>query len=218
MTGQTGIEIMENVSKALMSFPSEFRKGAAPVMMQHGQAYIGDLVTKRLSGRPGLNRRTGNLSRSFNARTQANTDGIVIDVSPQGPGSEYANLHEVGGTVKPVKSKYLWIPIAGNLTPSGVARITPTEAINRGGFFAKGIFFGRAITKRNIPQRSQHLGSTGYKGKSIAKGADITPLFVLKKSVTVPARLGAGRLWESSMSVLAGRLDTMAGQLLAGKT
>lgn len=215
MSAETGIEITENVSKALSSFPAEFRKGAAPIMMQHGQTYIADLVTKRLSGRPGLKLRTGNLSRSFNARTQANTDGIVVDVSPQGPGSEYANLHEVGGTVKPVRSKYLWIPIAGNLTPSGVARITPTEAINRGGFFAKGVFFGRALTKRNVPQRTQSTGRDGYKGKAIAKGADITPLFVLKKSVSVPARLGAGRLWEGSMPSLVERLDMMAGQLFA---
>jgi hypothetical protein len=31
-------------------------------------------------------------------------------------------------TIRPVNAKYLWVPIADNLNPSGVARLTPREA------------------------------------------------------------------------------------------
>lgn len=211
----TELEVMSAAAQnALSMYGDKFRRVARERMEAHGQQYINDLSTKRMSGRPGVNRRTGNLARSWRSRLYESPllGGIVIDINPEGPGSEYASLQEFGGTVVPKKSRYLWIPIAGNLTPTGAARITPREAIDRGGFFAKGVFFGKAITQRGIPQRSQHLGGAGYKGKVIARGENITPLFVLKKSVTVPGRLGARVLWAQSGPALTRSIDSAARQ------
>lgn len=194
------IVVTENVASALKQFGGKFRTRAATEMNRFGQSWVGELVSKRLSGRPGVNRRTGNLARSFKARVfdSALLNGVVLDVQPEGPGAAYADLQEFGGTITPKKAKYLWIPIAGNLTPAGVARITPTEAINRGGFFAKGVFFGKPIV-----------------GKSKATAKPV-PLFVLKKSVTVPGRMGAMPLWEQSMPSLVQRLDAVATSIAGG--
>lgn len=211
------IILTDNASTALRDYGVKFRRRAQTEMDRFGQDWTRKLVSERLSGRPGVNRRTGNLARAFKSRTYDSSllGGVVLDVQPEGPGAKYADLQEFGGTIKPVRAKNLWIPIAGNLTPAGVARITPTEAINRGGFFAKGVFFGKAITKR-APQASQHLGGKGYKGASFKRGETITPLFVLKKSVTVPGRMGATKLWADSMPSLTARLDAVASDLSKG--
>lgn len=211
------IILTDNASTALRDYGVRFRSRAQKEMERFGQDWTRRLVSERLSGRPGVNRRTGNLARSFKSRTFDSSllGAIVLDVQPEGPGSEYAHLQEFGGTIRPKRAKNLWIPIAGNLTPAGVARITPTEAISRGGFFAKGVFFGKALTKK-APQQSRALGGSGFKGKTIDRGAVITPLFVLKKSVTVKGRMGASRLWADSMPSLAARLDSVASALAKG--
>jgi len=194
------IILTDNATTALRDYGVKFRSRAQKEMDRFGQEWTRRLVSERLSGRPGVNRRTGNLARSFKSRTFDSSllNAIVLDVQPEGPGAKYANLQEFGGTIKPVRAKNLWIPIAGNLTPAGVARITPTEAINRGGFFAKGVFFGKPLV-----------------GRGKAK-ANPVPLFALKKSVTVPGRMGAERLWGESMPSLTARLDAVASALAKG--
>lgn len=196
------IILTDNASTALRDYGVRFRSRAQKEMERFGQDWTRRLVSERLSGRPGVNRRTGNLARSFKSRTFDSSllGAIVLDVQPEGPGSEYAHLQEFGGTIRPKRAKNLWIPIAGNLTPAGVARITPTEAINRGGFFAKGIFFGKPLV-----------------GRGKAQAAPV-PLFVLKKSVTVKGRMGASRLWADSMPSLTARLDSVASALAKGGT
>lgn len=188
------------IERALQAFPVQFKAESVRVMGAFGQQWVADLTQQRMSGRPGVNRRTGNLARSFRSRVydSAQRGGLVLDASPEGPGAAYANLQEKGGTIRPVKAKYLWIPIAGNLTAAGVARITPTEAITRGGFFAKGIFFGKPIVGRNKAT------------------APAVPLFALKKSVTVHGRLGASALWSSSAPRLLHGLDMAASRVLGG--
>lgn len=195
MIGGTEITVTENVSTALRDFGPKFRRGAAGEMNRFGQEWISELVSKRLSGRPGVNRRTGNLARSFKSKVTDSVllNAVVLDVQPEGPGSEYAGLQEFGGVVTPKKSKYLWIPTRENMTPSGVQRITPTEARSRGGFFAKGVFFGKPVV--------------GKKTKPV-------PLFILKKSVTVPGRMGATALWNQSTPRLVQRLDAVASVMI----
>jgi phage gpG-like protein len=114
----------------------------------------------------GLHVRTGDLRRSIRAqpveRTVAGVRGKVI----AGQDLPYAQIQEYGGTIVPVKAQYLAIPIGDTLTPAGVPRFGPREAEAAGykTFIAKNIIFG---TK---------------------PGEAATPLFVLKKSVDIPAR------------------------------
>lgn len=146
--------------------------------------YLNDLVTGRLSGNP-IKRRTGNLARDWTTSTTETPVGIVATVKTQGTANAYAGLQEYGNTVTPKNAKWLWIPTRENQTAAGVARLTPTQAIERGGFIAKGMYFGK-------------------------QGKQITPLFALKKSVKVEGRMGATRLWESSLP----RLENVVSALL----
>lgn len=165
-------------------------------MRTWASTYIDDLKTGRLSGNP-INRRTGNLARDWTMRVDETPVGLVATVGTHGLADKYAGLQEYGGTITPKSSKWLWIPTRENQTSKGVARVTPRQAIEQGGFisYKKGpMFFG-------IPQ-------TKSQGKGM--GPHITPLFVLKKSVKVEGRMGATKLWEYSIP----RLEAVVGALL----
>ena len=160
--------------------------GASPVaaassatLTAFGARYITALA-ERNNGRPGTIPRTGNLRRDWNTSVQMGAAESHLVIHSTGAADKYAGLQEFGGTITPKRSKYLWIPAKANLTPAGVARLTPTQARAQGGLFAKGAFFGRPQVKSD---------AKGY-------GPHAVPLFWLRKSVTVPARLGANALFK----------------------
>lgn len=153
-----------------------------------GRAYWRRLVEERLSGRPGLNRRSGNLSRDWVVETSGEADEMSVTVRTQGAANAYAGIQETGGTIKPKNGRYLWIPLAANLMSNGTARLTPSQAIQQPHFISwnKGpIFFGKSPVKQSK--------------KSFAENFGIVPLFVLKTSVTIPPRMGAGQLFQSML-------------------
>ena len=175
-------------------------------MHRFGLDYRSSLISSRLSGGSGLNRRTGVLARvaSWDVTTEDAPVGTVMTVKAVGPATKYAPLQENGGTVRPVNAKWLWIPLPGNQTSKGVARISPREAIQQGGFISYGkgpIFYGKAQTKAQDKTQGPHP----------------IPLFVLKKSATVPARMGAGQLFRAMLPWLEmGLQEDLTGALTNG--
>lgn len=160
--------------------------GMANAAKAWGLSYLVALVKTRLSGRPGLNRVTGNLQRDWIVDATAGDD-ISVTVETQGVANAYAGLHEHGGTIRPVRSKFLWIPTEANRTSSGAPRISPTEAIQRGGFinYKRGpVFFAKPMTKSTKKTLITH---------------GLVALFVLKKQVTIPARMGATALFRARL-------------------
>lgn len=160
-----------------------------------GGEFLARLQRERLSGRVngdmGLFRRSGNLSRDWNTTSVANGGDVQVTIQSSGVADAYAGLQERGGVVRPIRSKWLWIPLGANKTASGVARISPTQAIGNGGFFTNArtggkIFWAYALT---------------VAGRKKAKGG-LVPLFALKKEVKVPARMGATSLFESMLPLL----------------
>lgn len=173
---------------------ADAQASAVRAMRGWGQSYLNDLRNDRLhnqrTGR-GLARRTGNLANGWNSATTADSTGAELRIWISGPGAKYAGLQEEGGTVRPTHSKYLWIPLDANKTPAGVTRMSPREAIQRGGVIIKNVFFAYPLTK-------------AARKKSSAD--DLVPLFVLKKSVYVPAKMGAKAHFASKMNSLAGAI------------
>ena len=153
-----------------------------------GRTYWRRLAKERLSGRPGLNRRSGNLSRDWVVETSGEAEEMSVTVRTQGAANAYAGIQERGGTIKPVNGRYLWIPLAANLMSNGMAHLTPSQAIQQPHFIRwdRGpVFFGKSPVKQSK--------------KSFAENFGIVPLFVLKTSVTIPARMGAGQLFQSML-------------------
>lgn len=138
-------------------------------------------VLSRLRGGP-LYTRTGNLARSIRTEVKGNTlDTLQASVySSAGTAAipvVYAPIHEFGGTVyakqryrKVPGGPYLNIPLPANKTAAGVTRQTAKQVFSSGGFI-----------------RRSRLGNYLIFGKS----SGVTqPLFALKRSVRIPARLG----------------------------
>lgn len=75
-----------------------------------------------------LQTRSGALRQSIASAMRSLLSGVVG--SMRGPATAYAKIHLGDGTttIVPKNGKYLWQPIADNLTPKGVPRISPREA------------------------------------------------------------------------------------------
>ena len=179
--------------------------GMANAAKLWGLAYLSALVKTRLSGRPGLNRVTGNLQRDWIVDSTAG-DEISVKVETQGVANAYAGIHEGNPpgkdtVIRPVKSKFLWVPTEANRTSSGAPRISPTEAIQRGGFinYKRGpVFFAKPMTTKTKKTLVTH---------------GLVALFVLKKQVTIPARMGATALFRAR---LPGLTESMTKAAMEG--
>ncbi|MEA3225733.1 MAG: hypothetical protein U9Q07_07255 [Planctomycetota bacterium] len=131
---------------------------------------------KQLRGGAGLKRRTGNLMRSFHVGSKMGIDNVTAWSASTSP---YASIHETGGEIKPRRRKFLAIPLPGARTKAGVTKGSMIGVVKGQSqpslYGVKGLF--PIVSKK---------GNLLLVKK---KGAGFVPLFVLKKSVAIPARL-----------------------------
>lgn len=178
--------------------PESWTDGKTPMrirdrLQSFADEWLSAFVDSNLSGDP-LNRRTGNLADDWNTSATIIGDNIfvrVVSTSESEGGVGYAHAHEYGAEIVPVNGRFLWIPTLENQTSKGVARISPTEAIEAGGFFAKGAFFARPLVNRG--KRSD---------------IELVPLFWLVTHVSIPARMGARESWDEAIWEM---IDEMVG-------
>lgn len=190
--------------------PENFKSVVKTILQNFGQDFVSDLGRQNLSGRHGdmgLNRRSGALADGWNSATVSDANSVTTTSWVAGPAADphggahgYAWAEEYGAVIRPVKAKWLWIPTKENQDPTGNAKMTPTEAIQRGGF----------ISYKREPV---FLGVSGSRSKKLA-GFTLTPLFVLKKEVTIKPRMGAETMFKSKMPMLERSILFAAGDLL----
>lgn len=129
-----------------------------------------------------LKRRSGHLAQSI--QTSVYQDGAGTVTARIGSGAlnnrrmPYSEIHETGGVITPKSVKYLTIPLEAALTNSGV----PKKASAREW---KDTFVGRSKGGALII-----FQKTGKKS--------IVPLYVLKRSVKIPARYYMSETLEST--------------------
>ncbi len=114
----------------------------------------------------GLHVRTGALKSSIQALPVTQTEHELVGSVIAGQKLKYARVQEFGAVIRPKHARFLAIPLAAAKTGAGVARFSPRQAAAAGyesTFISKGVIFGR-------------------------QGEQAVPLFVLKRSVRVPAR------------------------------
>lgn len=115
--------------------------------------------------------RTGKLRQSIGSRVVFNEQGIAGIVGSgvrTGKRMIYANIHETGGTIRPKRKKWLTVPLANALTPSGAPKRPSARDWNN-------TFILRTKSGQLLIVRKD--------GKK-----RITPLYVLKKSVSIAKR------------------------------
>jgi len=169
----------KNLRRAVIKFPSRLFVNLEMTIRKEMRFFVDDHIKQRLSGRKGnvgLNRRTGNLKDSFLPRVVSKGKDLTTlrgfaGFTKQVP---YARIHELGGEIKPVNAKFLAIPLAAAKTPAGVARIKPREVTNS--VFITTKSGGRILAQKN--------------------GKNITPFFLLVKSVKIPPRLELVARWS----------------------
>lgn len=139
-------------------------------------------ISDRVQNGSPLFRRSGNLSRSLGfSVTGSKIEDLSASVysrnSVSGKPVVYAAIHEIGGTIKASRAyarvpggPYLNIPLPANKTASGVMRLSAREVFASGGKIVKS-------------KRGNYVVLAGASMKSV-------PMFVLKKSVNIKARLG----------------------------
>lgn len=193
MTKKAAVKIdKKRLDKALQVAPRLTIRKLKDAMNEAGRAFIEDVVTKSFTGyKPGLNRtktklrnRSGKLRRSAQwnktrvkgglfAKTKTLTMRATIGDSFT---SQYVNIQEYGGTVRPKRARNLAIPLPANLTPAGRVRFLTRD---------EGVKF-----MLNPKTGKMFLYRDGSDGKPVL-------LYVLKKEVKVPARLGFQARWRS---------------------
>lgn len=120
---------------------------------------------------PILSRRTGHLAQSIESNISYDGDDLMAEIG-SGVANKfrmpYANIHEDGGVITPKKAKYLTIPLEAALTRAGVPK--KASARDWANTFIRKSKGGNLIIFQ------------------AAKSGKIIPLYVLKRSVSIPGR------------------------------
>src|ERR1700678_971484 len=165
LTIVAGEEVAERIDR--------FDSGARSAIMNVMSAALYDLrrAAKR-NLRQTHHKRTGNLNRSLTIERPVYRGGNII--ARFGSNEDYAEIQEKGGTIHAKNAHNLTIPLEAFMTSRGDARGSAHGVIaDPGGygfdstFFASGVLFG---------------------ARGTGDEREVTPLFALKPSVTLPAR------------------------------
>jgi len=130
--------------------------------------------------------KTGNLANAIFegfelGSSEMSTEGFVGVRSKKGSKGTrpYGRIHEFGGTIRPVKAKYLWIPLFGPKSSGQLGRfrnLTPSEFIR---MMEEGDAFMRFSMTGNGWVAVVANEWTGF---------DVVPVFNLVKEAVMPAR------------------------------
>ncbi len=124
-----------------------------------------------------LNVVTGMLRRSIRHRVGGGKSALLVAIGvTRGPATKYAAIHEHGGTITPTKAKYLAIPLqraaGGRPRFPGGPRSVPGDT-----------FVLKAKSGNLFIVRAKRV-----RGKPKGKVTGLEFLFLLRKSVRIPAR------------------------------
>ena len=154
------------------------------IVNQWALSTLNEKVQDSLAGQR-LNRRTGNLAARTFIQVQP-VGALQTKVSINTNDIPYGEIHEFGGVVKAKKRKFLSIPLPAALTPAGVKKAPLPEF---------------------EPTFLRKPKSAGSKADWVVflrnRDRTATPIFVLQRQVTLPARKWAsGALDDKNKTVV----------------
>lgn len=208
----------KSLVQALTKLPKALNVEAQAAFKLHGALMV-NRMQRRFTGYTGrqgtegglLQNRSKFLRNSFKFQVAGGLgSGSNLTLFVFSTGVKYARMQEYGGTVRPKRAKYLTIPLSDAMTPSGVQRYP-------GG--ARQLFtsYPSQMSVVKSPKSGKlFIISDGKPGVKNPKGknADLQWLYILKKSVVIPPRLGFRSTWASQEMVN----DRAARLNLAAKT
>lgn len=160
--------------RLVKDYPDEFAGHLGKAYDRGGGKFVTQFRKRKLSGRPGLVRRSGALSKSLVHRVVGtNIREIDLEISIGGPGVPYARTHEFGRRGRAKRTRYLSIPLDANKDSRGVALAKSPRDQN--------VRFGGRSAAGNILLRDAASG---------------VPLWVLVERMTIRPRLGLNSQWK----------------------
>ena len=183
----------DELAKALDKAPFALHKHFRPQLTQHHRDQR-NKVTRSMRGRPGIQTRTGALRRSFGVEARGDRIG-TLNIRSFSAGVPYAAIQEFGGKIDAAPNKWLAVPLKAAKFPAGGVRGSPRSF--------EGTFF---ITSK--------AGNLILMGKPTAGAREAAPLFVMTKSVKVPARLGFMKTWNRMKGERAKAINRAASKAL----
>jgi hypothetical protein len=156
-----------------------------------------------------LQKRTGSLRNAMRWANETAGKDVRASSYVAGPIS-YARIQELGGVIRPRQRKYLTIPTPAVLTRAGVVRqgARPTKV---GGTWMTAQKIPGLKLRETFIRRSKKgapvIYGTGTDGEPVA-------LWVLRKSVRIPPRLGFFAQWQRLGPVHAAMLEKAGAQIL----
>jgi hypothetical protein len=170
----------------------------------------GTFVQTHLSGRPGLKRWSGDLTRSFVPIFETAPDSVRSGFrflprmkTPEGEIANYAGIHETGGTVRPKSGKCLAWPVQDGpaMTSGGRAKfLGPRQYPGK-------LFVYRAKTGKHGLFLAESVG----KGKN----EKLRMVYNLATSVEIPAQLGFAPFVTEAKVRGSDRLQAVKSQAIA---
>jgi len=197
----------DTLSSAIKTILSEESKAGARRIQENRLSGRRSTFGNRTPEGAPLGTRSAQLKRSigFKVQTQRGRGVAELGTLKRTQALVYAAPHEFGATIRPVRKKWLAIPLPASLTPAGVQRWTPMEAKAGAGGKFDGTFvtegFGGSLLivgKLATARRKKDIGS-------------LVALFVLKKSVKIPKR----SFLAPEMVTWSGNIERRLGVALA---
>lgn len=179
----TGVESVQELIRSLPEKMTSALRGEVTTSVFN--------IQREVSGNFGgpIKVRSGNLRRSI----QVEVAGVALGDTSGSIFSDmvYAPIQELGGVIEAKTAfrklpggPFLGIPVADNLTPSGLMRKSASTVMSEGGHFAK-----------------------SHSGKWIIFSRSGGLMFVLVKSVTLKPRLGMVKAAENEVPKFLSRMD-----------
>jgi hypothetical protein len=170
-------------------------------------ARLHNIVQREKIARGGLlEPRTGNLQRSIQSAannpgaTTVQGDTLATRVWFDPAIAKYGAIHEYGGAIVPKRSQNLAIPLPAMKTGNGV---TAREVFANPQAFG----FKHVFVAKNVIFGCQGHGARGM--------VTTVPLFVLKRSVVIPARRPLRSTLEGSREWIAGEITAATQEVVA---
>lgn len=168
------------ISKELRSWLEDVAEALA---QRHGQPWPGGTGPKTLSRRSGFMIASIKESVRVQGQTIPTIEGYISVPHTR-------KIHENGGVIRPVKAKYLTIPLPAALNSNGTPK-KPSARAWQNTFVLRSKAGNLLIVQR--------------------RGTQLVPLYVLKSEVYIPPRLGMMATAQAGMTMLA---DSMTNAIL----
>lgn len=158
---------MDGVADAIKAELLDFLRDTANDLIEFHSA---DWSPSGMGG-PALKRRSGRALRSIAESVQVTGDNID-NIRGMIGGVGYLKIHEYGGTINAKNSRYLTIPLPPALRANGTPKMK---------------------SARDWPNTFVITSKKGNKLICQRRGKQVVPLYLLRRSVRIPARLGMRR-------------------------